>query len=108
MCPWPSPLPAVERIAGAAVKTDVVTGTEIALLRCTTSWCATLAAASYGISTLICVLETYNSGNCAPPESTTLVVDNSVGSGKLEFCAGASASPDPKMETSNPSAGALE
>src|SRR5580693_330302 len=59
-----------------------------------------------GIATLTCVLLTYSSGN-STPDKTTLVEPSCGGNGTPVSPSDPSARPLPKIETSNPSAGAL-
>src|SRR5580698_2699596 len=59
-----------------------------------------------GIATFTCVLLTYSSGN-STPDKTTLVEPSCGGNGAPVSPSAPSASPLPKIETSNPRAGAL-
>src|SRR5580698_11519677 len=59
-----------------------------------------------GIATFTCVLLTYSSGN-STPDKTTLVEPSCGGNGTPVSPSDPSARPLPKIETSNPRAGAL-
>jgi len=100
-------VPEVEAIDGEALNTVIGTGTEIALARCTTSCWVEFMAASYGTITLMMLPAAYSKGSGSElPDRTTLVEPSDVGSGKPAE-SGLSARPDPKIDTSKPTAGAL-